>query len=149
MKISVYNSQRDLKISLPSVRLAMKASLALYGIDCDEAAVHFVSQKRIRALHLQFFNDPSITDCISFPSDKDRRLGYFFLGEIFVAPRTAKDYVSKKGGEVYEEVTLYMVHGLLHLMGYDDINPLERKKMRLQENKILKHLKNQQLLLHP
>jgi probable rRNA maturation factor len=61
-----------------------------------------------------------------------------FLGDIFVCPATAISYVSSHGsGEVYKETTLYVIHGLLHLLGYDDIEDKDIVEMREAEAQLL------------
>ncbi len=97
------------------------------GVVCEEVALYFVSTKTICELHDQFFQDPSPTDCISFP------LGETHLGEVFVCPATAVAYAEKKGLDPYREVNLYIIHGLLHLVGYDDRTPQEKRIMRKKE----------------
>ena len=105
----------------------------------------------VQELHKQYFGDPKTTDCISFPMDSAQDAGYHVLGEIFVCPKTALDYVLKAGEEVnedcYRELTLYLMHGLLHLIGYDDIEDQDREKMRAAENRLMEPLIRQKLLL--
>lgn len=114
----------------------------------DEVTIHFVKTQEIQQLHLDYFNDGSTTDCISFPMDDDDDfLGYRVLGEIFVCPQTALDYAETHKTNSQDELTLYIIHGLLHLMGYDDINLVDRRKMRIAEKKHIKNLKEQQLCL--
>lgn len=134
-KISVYNKQKDLKLSSKSVKAVVEAVLAFYNVSCDEIAIHFVSTSAICKLHDEFFEDPSPTDCITFPYDEDS-----FLGEVFVCPKVAMDYVAKKGTSAYEETILYVVHGILHLLGYDDIEETDRKKMKEEEKRAMAHL---------
>jgi probable rRNA maturation factor len=144
----------------------MRALLQHSGIACNEVAIYFVGKKRISELHRIYFNDLSPTDCISFPLDspddasgytkktsknrapvRARKLffpsssGYTHLGEIFICPKIAIEYVAKEKGNVYEEVTLYLVHGFLHLLGYDDMSYAERKKMRAEEKKLMRFLR--------
>ena len=97
--------------------------------------VYFVTMKEICRLHDQFFNDPSPTDCITFPIDLDPATADRYLGDIFIAPEAALAYP-----DPYEETTLYLVHGLLHLIGYDDLTPIEKKKMRRKEKSCMRRL---------
>lgn len=117
----------------------MEAVLAAEGQRCDEVTINFVDTPTICELHKQFFDDPSVTDCISFPIDDMEETGYRVLGEVFVCPKTALDYAKAHKGDPYGELTLYIVHGLLHLMGYDDIAPPDIEEMRAAE---LRHLNN-------
>ena len=123
-----------------------------------ELTVFFLAPQAICRLHKRFFGDPSLTDCISFPQDGDqdsdedgdaRAAPYTSLGEIFVCPRAAIDYCQKLGGDPYRETTLYIVHGLLHLLGYDDIDPRARRKMRQKERVHMERLESKGLLLSP
>ena len=69
------------------------------------------------------------------------------LGEIFVCPKTAIEYAVQYKKNPYEEVTLYIVHGLLHLLGYDDIEKNARNLMRKAERKHMKALTQKGLIL--
>lgn len=116
-------------------------------IRCDEISFHFVTTKKICQLHADFFNDPTTTDCITFPIDEEDSDDYRVLGEVFVCPQTAIDYSQKKQADPYRETTLYLVHGLLHLIGYDDIDPSDRKKMRSMERACMAELEKNGLIL--
>ncbi len=139
MNISIINQQRDLRVLKPEVVQAIQDLLSFLKIETDEVSVHFVTEKKISLLHKKNFNDPSPTDCITFPIDGKKKKGkdFHLLGEVFICPRTAMNYAKKMGKNPYDELTLYLVHGLLHLIGYDDISEEERKKMRKQEKKCL------------
>ncbi len=103
-------------------------------------------------MHLDFFNDPTSTDCISFPlsSSDPKRTTYSVLGEVFVCPKVAIAYAKEHALDPYEEASRYVIHGILHLLGYDDLQPAEKRKMRAQENRCLKLLSAQGALLkHP
>jgi probable rRNA maturation factor len=109
-------------------------------IECEEISVYFVSEKKICELHAEFFNDPSPTDCISFPVDDD------YLGDIFISPLAANRYDPARP---YEEVLLYLVHGILHLIGFDDVHANEKRSMRKMEKKCMDHLKQCKLKITP
>ncbi len=148
LKIKIRNQQKDLQISLPSIRRAVRLTLKdVIGIACDEVSLHFVSKEEISELHDEFFNDPSITDCISFPIDHpgEGDLDYCLLGEVFVCPFVAKQYAKDHKADPYEETLLYIVHGLLHLAGFDDIETKDRKEMRKQEARAISFLKQKKI----
>ncbi len=108
-----------------------------------EVSLYFVSVSRISKLHEEFFQDPSPTDCISFPLNGDH------LGEIFVCPKVAIEYAAKRGLDPYQELTLYVVHGILHCLGFDDLEPSQRRTMRKKEKACMEFLKNHKLFLKP
>lgn len=139
--MKIFNAQKDLALSIKGARSIVNAVLSLEKASHEDGSVYFVDQKKISALHAEFFSDPSPTDCISFPMDQEH------LGEIFVCPRTAIEYVAKKGGDVYEEVALYLIHGILHCLGYDDLEPAAKRIMRKKEKRSMAHIKNLSLSL--
>lgn len=147
MKIYVNNRQTYLKVFFQQVRRIVKASLALEQEKCDEVAIHFVQEKKICELHAEFFNDPTTTDCITFPMDDETCEGYRVLGEVFINPKAAIEFAKKDESDPYRELTLYIVHGMLHLLGYDDIKSVDRVKMRRAEKRHLDYLSSHQLLL--
>lgn len=146
MDVHIFNQQNDLTISIPQVEKLVIECLLLEGVECDEVSIQFVDTNIICDLHDRFFNDPTTTDCISFPIDQDDNTGYRVLGEVFVCPKTGIDYARENQKDPYEEISLYIIHGLLHLMGYDDIGDAE-PEMREAEKKHLKHLSIKGLLL--
>ncbi|MDR3624891.1 MAG: rRNA maturation RNase YbeY [Chlamydiales bacterium] len=143
LNVQVFNQQSSLAISSTSVQKVVSCLLLEFcNKKYDEVNIYFVGEEEICKLHEEFFDDPSPTDCISFPMDtEDDESEYLILGDIFISPKAALDYVSLDSKDVYEELTLYLVHGLLHLLGYDDINEADIKKMRAAEKIHLDHLK--------
>lgn len=147
MKIHIHNKQTDVPILRYQVKNLIQETLAFKNIPCDELSISFVTTAEISKLHADYFDDPSTTDCISFPMDDPSQEGYCLLGDIFVCPQTAKDYVVANDGEVYEEISLYVIHGILHLLGYDDIDARDKTFMRQAEKQLMTHLKEKELLL--
>lgn len=142
MIVNVFDQQSDLKIVLDEVRQIVLQVLADEGQECDEVNIYFVDTQVISQLHKDFFNDPSPTDCITFPIDDTIGLiPYRLLGEVFVCPATALAYAGKYRKDPLEETTLYIVHGLLHLIGYDDIDNDDRKEMKKAEARHMRQLK--------
>jgi probable rRNA maturation factor len=120
----------------------------LLQIKTDEISIQFVSEKKISQLHDLFFQDPTPTDCITFPIDSiacesDR---YHLLGEIFICPKIAKQYAEKHHINPFEELCRYVIHGILHLMGFKDEKPDLRAQMKRKENACLRRLRQRGLL---
>ncbi|MBS0604074.1 MAG: rRNA maturation RNase YbeY [Verrucomicrobia bacterium] len=133
---------------MPSMRKVISFLLQELKISTDEIIIHFVSDAKLCSLHKEFFNDPTSTDCITFPLDppQDKKNSYHVIGEAFVCPRTALLYAKKHGIDPYEELCRYVAHCLLHMIGYDDIAPGERAKMKRKEKICLKKLAEEGLL---
>lgn len=127
-------------MSLPAARALAKAVIEYKRSNHRGLAFYFVTKKRICELHSQFFQDPTLTDCITFPIDETH-------GEIFICPRAAILYAREHGGDPHDETALYMIHGILHLLGYDDLNPSKRRAMRKNEKKCMAHVKDMKISL--
>lgn len=123
-------------------------------------AVHlvFVDDAAIRRAHRQFFDDDTVTDVITFPmrsraasgSPAPRRsrtapgadasvdpLEGELLGEILVSVDTARRESASRGLPLERELALYSIHGVLHVLGYDDCRSTERRRMRRMERRYL------------
>lgn len=147
--INVIDQQTALNISVEQVERLVQKVIELEGQTCDEVNVYFVDTPTICQLHAQFFDDPSPTDCISFPMDKEGQEEYRLLGEVLICPAIAIDYVAEHTGNAYQETSLYLVHGLLHLMDYDDVEDEKVVLMREAEERHMRHLQSLGLLLQP
>lgn len=132
MNILIANQQEDLLIDSNKVENVVLRFMEIENISADEVSINFVDTETIIELHNEYFDDPTTTDCISFPMD-DEDEEYRVLGEIFVCPRTAINYVHQNGGDPTKETMLYVIHGLLHLIGLDDIDENDRQHMRKRE----------------
>ena len=141
-KITLFNSQRDLPLSLPHVRKVVSFLLGDLKISTDEIIIHFVTESKICTLHKEYFNDPYPTDCITFPIElpQNKKHAFHILGEAFICPKTAIHYAKQHKINPYEELYRYIIHCLLHLIGYTDIQATERAKMKRKERSCLKKL---------
>ncbi|MDQ8202820.1 rRNA maturation RNase YbeY [Pelagicoccus sp. SDUM812003] len=100
-----------------------------FDAPAGELSIAFVSKKEIARLHADFMDDPTPTDVITFPGDPDIELA----GEICVCPEVARDYAQRERLDFSEELSLYVIHGYLHLCGFDDIEESDRAEMRRAE----------------
>ena len=141
MNIKVIDRQSSLIIEESCVKALVQATLDFQNCCCDEVSVFFIDTEEMCQLHQQFFNDASPTDCISFPMDRQKEEDYWILGDVFVCPEVAIDNARDLGNDPYDETALYIVHGLLHLLGYDDMTEKDRKRIRLAERENLENFK--------
>ena len=118
------------------------------GRNYDEVSISFVGQKEMCRLHELYFDDPSPTDCISFPLDNGEESEYTVLGEVVIMPATAARWSKSHGTDFWRELALYIIHGLLHLLGYDDRDRRTRSQMRAKEKKYLRLATKKGCMLH-
>ena len=123
-----------------------KAAARLEGLSAlTEVSVTFVDDGMIQMLNRDYRGIDAPTDVLSFPQDDD---GGFeavpgmprMLGDIIISLQRARDQAAEYGHDVNREVMYLAVHGFLHLLGYDHDSPEEQKRMREQEERILREL---------
>ncbi|HVU33080.1 MAG TPA: rRNA maturation RNase YbeY [Opitutaceae bacterium] len=105
-----------------------------------ELSLVFVTDQALAQLHARFLDDPTITDVITFEGNP----GLGLAGEICVSVDAAVRHVTgerpiRKSDEpgFSRELALYLVHGWLHLAGYDDLVPAKKRAMRRAEKRAL------------
>lgn len=109
----------------------------------EEAEVDllFVDNEAIREMNLEYRDKDSATDVLSFPmyeadeeiDDEDEIL----FGDIVISLERAQEQCEEYGHSLEREVMYLLVHGLLHLAGYDHMEEEDKKEMRAQEEKLL------------
>jgi probable rRNA maturation factor len=120
------------------VRAAVRAALAHGGRGGIDVEVALVSDRRLAAIHGRFLGDPAVTDVISF--DLEGADGGA-AGEIYVSVDRARKIARERGCAAAEELRLYLVHGALHLCGFDDRSPGDRSRMRDAEALVLSRIR--------
>ena len=133
-EIHLHNAHPKLRIDRRAVARALRvldhaADDFEGGPGPGELSVAFLTDAALARLHADFLDDPSNTDVITFEAQP--ALGS--AGEICVSADTARTYASERGHDFSEELTLYVVHGWLHLAGYDDLQPAKKRRMRTAE----------------
>jgi probable rRNA maturation factor len=136
-EISVRNLQRKTPVNIAELEAfaaeAVRRCLRLQkGKRTDlrkltEVFVWLISDRRMAFLHRKFLGQSGPTDVMSFQH-----------GEIFISVETARRHARAFGNSLVHELKLYIVHGLLHLQGFDDQTPGEVYKMKRAQEKILR-----------
>ena len=128
--IEVVNRQRRLQIHTDGWTAFAAKALAAIGKSESSATIAFVSDKRIRELNRQFRGIDKATDVLSFPADEPNN-----LGDVAVSVETAATQAEENGLSFDDEVAQLILHGLLHLSGYDhetDNGEMNRLELRLR-----------------
>lgn len=135
-EIKVRNLQRVVPIDAAALekfaRKALRLCLALSKrpatdlVKLREIFVLIVSDRRIAALNRQYLNERGPTDVITFSH-----------GEIFISAETARRQARQFRNSLARELQLYVVHGLLHLHGFDDVTKTEAQRMERTQERIL------------
>ncbi|WP_084073462.1 rRNA maturation RNase YbeY [Demequina sp. NBRC 110052] len=108
-----------------------------------ELAIMFVDEPAMEQLHIQWMDEPGPTDVLSFPMDElrpgtaEEPTPAGLLGDIVVCPSVAAAQAVKAGHTAEEEMLLLTTHGILHLLGYDHVEPEEEKEMFALQRRLL------------
>ena len=118
-----------------NLRLLQEIALALarelFPNSSRELGVYFVGRKKMAELNAKFLGHDGPTDVITFDYS-DRKAVH---GEVFICPDVAVLQAKEFGTSPQIELVRYLVHGLLHLRGYDDRTAAKRTKMKKAEDK--------------
>lgn len=150
-KIDIANNQTTLPIDRTAIRRAVRKTLTLESVANASISIAIVDDPTIHQINRDYLKHNFATDVISFllechggvestdPASL-RGIGKSIEGEIVLSADTAIRMAEEVGWRPQEEVTLYIVHGLLHLCGYDDLKKSEVAVMRRREREVLESL---------
>src|SRR5438128_1918302 len=121
INIAIADRQNLEKIDRPQIRRIVRAVLKEEGITAADISVAFVADTEMARLNERFLRHRGATDVIAFPLSEPEEA--ILNGEIVVSVETAGIVARKYGHTVAQEMGLYVIHGVLHLCGYDDHSP--------------------------
>ena len=137
-KISIQSPQEIVPLDRARLREIARAVLNGEVVKDYEISLVFVDNATIHRLNKQFLNHDEPTDVLSFPysAANAKKLE----GELIMGVEIAKEQAAERGHDVQAELALYVIHGLLHLCGYDDKSRVAEKAMRERERHYLQQL---------
>jgi probable rRNA maturation factor len=140
-------------IDVKALRRAIEMTLRIEHVASAVLSVSIVDNPSIHQINRKHLQHDCPTDVISFqldfatdddaPDDADsefRAAGAIIEGEIIASAEMAEEMASTGQWSIMDELTLYVIHGLLHICGYDDLSPEEKAIMRNRERAILNAL---------
>jgi probable rRNA maturation factor len=134
----VVNITRDFKnINCPrqKLRKLVRTVCNRFGLANVTVSIAVVDNKRIRILNEKFLHRKAVTDCLAFDLSEYKSNHRWF--ELVVNGERAVSEAAGRGHSVQAELALYVAHGLLHNLGFDDLLPSQAKKMHRMEDEIL------------
>ena len=135
--VDIANQQTSVSLDRVRLRRAVRAILKDASIREARISLAFVDDPTIARLNEQFLDHRGPTDVLSFVLDSgEGRLE----GEVVVSAETASREAPRFGWTPHDELLLYVVHGTLHLVGYDDQTAGRRVRMRAREREVLEQV---------
>lgn len=139
MSIEIANCQRELRVPRKKIAELVGDVLSARGLPDAGVSVAIVDSRAIRALNRSFLGRDRATDVIAFPlSDSTNPEADLLLGEIVVSAQRACHTAAWRKGSAQAELLLYVVHGLLHLLGMTDDTATQAALMHSEALRILR-----------
>lgn len=132
-EIDLRNDQAFLVVDPSAVRHAVAVALHAEQIPSAVISITIVDNPTIHRLNREYLQHDYPTDVISFALETNPTIE----GEIIASGEMACQMAIECGWDASNELLLYVVHGLLHLCGYDDLTPEDQAVMRQREREIL------------
>jgi len=134
-KISIASPQEGVPIDRGQMRAIVRAVLEGERVKDADISLAFVDNATIHGLNKRYLDHDEPTDVLSFPltDPNAKRLS----GELVIGAEVAREQAGARGHDVEAELALYVIHGLLHLCGYDDRTVARAKEMRARERHYL------------
>ena len=150
MPIHIQNQQKKIPLIPAQIHDIAKKILRREGVRQYELSIVFVTDRAMQILNRTYHHCDYPTDVLSFdwnqdlPPSKKRTAKKYkknIDGEIIISTVTACRQARRFRTQPYQEIVLYLAHGILHLLGYDDHSAGERKVMRRKESELMDLLK--------
>ncbi len=137
-KISIACPQDVVAIDRGKMREITRAVLEGEGVADYEISLAFVDNPTIHRLNRRYLHHDEPTDVLSFPLSEPAAKKR--AGELVVGVEVAREQAERRGHDVHAELALYVIHGLLHLCGFDDTTDEAARRMRERERHYLGQL---------
>lgn len=131
IKISIACPQEAVPIDRGLLRETARTVLEAEDVEDAVISLAFVDNPTIHQLNQRYLQHDEPTDVLSFPLSEpsEKKL----QGELVIGAEVAREQANSRGHPVHAELALYVIHGLLHLCGYDDKTEAAARKMRARE----------------
>lgn len=147
MSVDIVSRKAGSKISRRDVKKIALKVLELMKHDGAELSLGLVDNKEIQALNARFRKKDAPTDVLAFPADERLALEEPLLGDVIISVEKAKEQAEERKRSLHEEIVTLLIHGILHLIGYDhERSARDARIMGRLEKKIYRMLCDQGLL---
>ncbi len=140
-QLTLKNQQRRFRIDTRFLRSISETILNDHcRVDEYDLGIVLVGEARSREINESHLQHAGATDIITFDyADGGSSMGSIH-GELLICPAVAEIEALRFKTSWQSEIVRYIVHGILHLQGFDDLSPEDRKVMKIEENRIYKKL---------
>jgi probable rRNA maturation factor len=144
MNVVIANRQRMRKINTRLLKQIVRGLFAELKITEAELGINFVGTKEMTKMNRRFLQHEGSTDVITFdyekPEVRSQKSELKIHGELFICVDDAISQAKEFGTNWQLEGARYIAHGVLHLLGHDDRHPAARRRMKREENRLVRLL---------
>ncbi|MFC1666243.1 rRNA maturation RNase YbeY [Candidatus Omnitrophota bacterium] len=142
MRVEIRDLQTKIKIDKKEIARCAKFVLRAMGEHNAELSLLFVKDYYIKELNRKYRKINSRTDVLVFAMREGQGIlkDSPILGDVVISVETAKREAKKRKLSIHKETCLYLVHGILHLLGYDDIKKRDRQIMKSKEEELMRFM---------
>jgi probable rRNA maturation factor len=134
--VGIDDRQKAMRVSATTLERLVRKVLALQGVVAAEIGVRLVGDAAMARLNKRWLGHEGPTDVITFPLSNAGET--VLVGDIVASTETARRVARSVGWQARHELAYYVIHGLLHLAGYDDRSAADRRRMRDRERRVLR-----------
>jgi rRNA maturation RNase YbeY len=131
--LSVHNST-SFKINKSEIHAFVNSLKKELNFELESVAINFLSSGEIQPINDKYLGHNYSTDILTITYSGEN---YTLDGEIFISLDDALFFAKKYGVELKDEVVRLVIHGFLHLIGYDDQNSDQKRKMKSKEDRLV------------
>ena len=138
--VQIAKNFEDVDVCLTKLERLVKAICKRFKLSAATVSIAIVDNAEMRKVNMRFLNRKRASDCLSFDLSGDKPLETGKSFELVVNGEKAVKEARLRGHSSEAELALYVTHGLLHNLGFDDSAPKKAKKMHDTEDEILQQL---------
>ncbi len=144
MNLVIANRQRTKRVNARLLKQIVVALFAELEIAEAELGINLVAAREMALVNETFLQHEGATDVITFDHTEKRKAESGkrkqIHGELFVCVDVAQTQAKEFQTSWQSETVRYIVHGVLHMLGYDDLKPALRREMKREENRLMRQL---------
>lgn len=140
MAVDITNRAGRKKVAVQRLKQTARRILEILDQDEAELSLALVDNRQIQKLNARYRNRNEPTDVLSFPSGESLPTGIQILGDVVISVEKAEEQARKRRKTLEQEMESLLIHGILHLLGYDHERSKDAKIMRRLEKKISRAL---------
>ena len=140
MVIDIRDLQDKIEVDEKEIKKCASAVLEAMDEKGSELSLLLVSDARMKVLNIKYRGKNSSTDVLAFSMRSGEGVSRQspILGDVVISVETAAREAGKRKISLNREICLYVIHGILHLLGYDDESPAARKKMKIKQDELMR-----------